>query len=187
MSVADGSVGAFLSFYFWQIADTHPGNPDAIIIHGRTVVIVLCLPGSSRARWGCRQRLVGAGFSVLTRCCTPVLLTAPLAADGDLPLPADTWVIDAGACVSEEHALPTLCMSHLSLMTSPAGLGFLCGFFPSRQTGKFSVLCLLVSRYKSSQLASPFIGLFSDHLVPAVRKGVKPLSGTKSQLLPLHF
>lgn len=130
---------------------------------------------------------MGPGFSVLTSCCMSVLLTAPLAANADLPMPADTWVIDAGACVSEERALPTLHVSHLSLVTSAAGVGVFVWFFPSRQTGKFSVLCLLVSHYKSSQLVSPFIGLFSDHLVPSVRNGVKLLSRAKAQLLPLQF
>lgn len=79
--------------------------------------------------------------------------------------------------------LPTLRMSRLSLMTSPVGLGF----FPSQQTGRFSVLCLVVSRYKSFQLASHFIGHFADHLLPAVGKGRKPLLGAEARLLPLGF
>ena len=47
---------------------------------------------------------MGAGVSVLARCCTPVLVAAPLSGDGDLPPPADTWAVDAGAWVSEERA-----------------------------------------------------------------------------------
>ena len=47
---------------------------------------------------------MGVGFSVPARCCTLVLVTAPLSADEDLPLPADTWVTDADAWVSDERA-----------------------------------------------------------------------------------
>lgn len=49
------------------------------------------------------------------------------------------------------------------------------------QCGHFSVLCLVVSCYKSSQLASHFIGHFSDRLVLAVGKGgEKPPSGSEA-------
>lgn len=65
----------------------------------------------------------------------PALVTAPLSADGDLPLPADTWVMDAGAWVSEEHA-PTNPLHEPSVFNDlSSGAGFWGFFFPplSRQ------------------------------------------------------
>lgn len=105
-----------------------------------------------------RQRLVGAGFSLPARFYPLVLVTALLFADAILPLPTDTWMIDAGTWFSE-----TLCVSHLSLMTSPEGLGSAPQPLPSRPPSpvEFAVLCLAVLHYKSSQLASHFTGYFS--------------------------
>lgn len=76
-------------------------------------------------RVGCSQRLVGAGFSIPMRCHMPVLVTASFSAGGDLPLPADTWVIDAGAWVSEEHT-PTNHLREPSVFNDlSGGVGFI--------------------------------------------------------------
>lgn len=95
-------------------------------------------------------------------------------------------MIDAGAWVSEERA-PTSPLHEPSVFND---LSSRVGVFPpllSQQTRKFSVLCLVVSCYKSSQMASHFVGHFFDHLVLAVGKGGRLFLGAEARLLPLGF
>lgn len=131
-------------------------------------------------RVGCRQGSVGAGFlsrrgAARRSWSQPCFLLVGIDLCQQIP------VIDAGTWVSEEQA-PTNPPHEPSVFNDLAsGVGF----FSPQQTGRFSVLCLVVSRYKSFQLASHFIGHFADHLLPAVGKGRKPLLGAEARLLPL--
>lgn len=136
-------------------------------------------------------RTVGAGYSVPPRCCTSVLVTAPLfclwASSS-----ASRYVGEGCWCLGlRSTLLPTLQMNRLSLMTSLAGAGQVRAFLNSSPPLPPRTFFSIVPGGFMLQILSAGFSFYWPFFWPPCtgcrERGLEPPSGAEALLLPLYF